>query len=143
MNMKPEKKGLVTRTGVSFEPELLQKFDNWIAKRGFPNRSEAIRYVIREYLAQSDINENPNLEAVGTLTYIFNHHSFDSSSKLTELQHDNEDLIISTMHAHVSHELCLETIILRGKIHDLYRFRDDILSFKGVISGDIVISPLE
>jgi len=141
--MKSDKKEFVTRTGVSFDPELLLKFDKWIEEKGFPNRSEAIRYIIREYLVKADIEKNPQIDVVGTLTYIFNHHNFDSSAKLTELQHNNKKIIISTMHAHVSHELCLETIILRGKNHDLQKFKDDILSFKGVITGDIVIASVE
>lgn len=141
--MKSDKKELVTRTGVSFDSELLMKFDIWIEEKGFPNRSEAIRYIIREYLVKEDIEKNPQIEVVGTLTYIFDHHNFDSSAKLTELQHKNENLIISTMHAHVSHELCLETTILRGKYHELHKFKDDVLSFKGVLTGDIVIASIK
>ena len=141
--MKSEKKEFVIRTGVSFEPDLLEKFDGWVEKKGFPNRSEAIRYIIRDHLAKSELEAKPQLDVIGTLTFIFNHHSFDSSSKLTKLQHDYDKIIISTMHAHVTHDLCLETVILRGKNHELQKFKDDILSFKGVLAGGIVITPIE
>ena len=140
--MNSDEKVPVTRTGISFDPNLLKKFDKWIEEKGIPNRSEAVRYIIREYLAKQETAKNPQIEVVGALTYIFNHHNFNSTAQLTKLQHIHEELIISTMHAHVSHELCLETIILRGKYQEVQKFKEEVLSFKGVLSGDIVISTI-
>ncbi|MHA1303867.1 MAG: nickel-responsive transcriptional regulator NikR [Candidatus Heimdallarchaeaceae archaeon] len=136
-----EQKKYVTRTGVSFEPELLERFDQWIKKKGFPNRSEAIRYIIREYISSIEIEDDPNIEIVGSLTYFFNHHNHDCSAKLTSLQHEYEDIIISTMHSHITHDLCLETIFLRGKTYQVTKFSEEILTFKGVLGGKLYITP--
>ncbi|MHA1866158.1 MAG: nickel-responsive transcriptional regulator NikR [Candidatus Heimdallarchaeaceae archaeon] len=137
-----EKKTYVTRTGVSFEPELLSKLDEWIKEKKFPNRSEAIRFIVREHLAKSELNVDPNVQVVGSLTYLYDHHSFNSSEKLTQIQHDNDEIIVSTMHAHITHELCLETIFLKGKARQIKDFSEDILSFKAVIGGKLYITPI-
>ncbi|MHA1667113.1 MAG: nickel-responsive transcriptional regulator NikR [Candidatus Heimdallarchaeaceae archaeon] len=132
----------VVRTGISFEPELLKKFDDWLEKKNFPNRSEAIRYVIREKIIEMKITEQSEEGVVGTLSYIFNHHTFDSLKKLTSIQHKYEHLIVSTMHAHITEELCLETAILKGKSKEVRKLAEEILAFKGVLNGRIYITTL-
>lgn len=91
-------------------------------RKKFPNRSEAIRFIVREHLAKSELNVDPNVQVVGSLTYLYDHHSFNSSEKLTQIQHDNDEIIVSTMHAHITHELCLETIFLKGKARQIKNF---------------------
>ncbi|MFW9922254.1 MAG: nickel-responsive transcriptional regulator NikR [Candidatus Thorarchaeota archaeon] len=134
-------KDVVTRTGISLEPTLLLEFDKWLENKGFPNRSEGIRYLIREKLDEEVLNVNPHSVVVGSLTYIFDHHGFDCSLKLIEVQHDFEELIISTTHVHITHELCLETIFLKGKQEEVKKLAENILSMKGVLKGQLYIIP--
>ena len=136
------KKQSVVRTGVSFDMDLLTKFDEWLKIMNFPNRSEALRYIVRERMIKERIAENQEEEVVGTLSYIFDHHTFDILKKLTSIQHKYENLIVSTMHAHIREELCLETIILKGKSKNVMKLAEEILAFKGVINGDFYVTSL-
>ncbi|MBN1329321.1 MAG: nickel-responsive transcriptional regulator NikR [Candidatus Heimdallarchaeota archaeon] len=136
-------KDVVTRTGISLDPSLLSEFDSWLADKKFPNRSEGIRYLIREKLDQEVLLSTPESIVVGSLTYIFDHHTFDCTLKLIEIQHNFEDLIISTMHAHITHNLCLETIFLRGQQHSVQKLSDSILALKGVLKGQLYLVPSE
>lgn len=136
-------KDVVKRTGISLEPALLTEFDEWITKKGFPNRSEGIRYLIREKLDQEILSDDPNSIVVGSLTYIFEHHGYDCTLKLIEIQHDFDELIISTMHAHITHDLCLETIFLKGKQFKVKKLAENILALKGVTKGQLYIIPSE
>ncbi len=136
-----DKKETITRTGISLESDLLKEFDVWLKQRSFPNRSEGIRFLIREKLDQEILVAKKDLQVVGSLTYIFDHHGFDSSLKLTEIQHDFGHLIISTMHAHITHDICLETIFLRGRQDEVRKLADAILALKGVQKGQIYLIP--
>jgi CopG family nickel-responsive transcriptional regulator len=132
----------ITRTRISLEPELLDEFDDWIAKKGFPNRSEGLRFLIRDRLEKESLEEDTKRTVVGAFTYIFEHHSFDSGLRLIEIQHDYEQLIISNMHAHLTHEVCLETIFLKGEQVKVKELSEGILALKGVLNGDLALFPL-
>ena len=134
-------KAVVTRTGISLEPTMLKDFDKWLGEKGFPNRSEGIRYLIREKLDEEALSSEPESIVVGSLTYIFDHHECDCTLKLIEIQHDFEDLIISTMHAHITHELCLETIFLKGKQQKVKKLAESIIALKGVLKGQTYLIP--
>ncbi len=138
-----ENNKVVTRTGISLEIALLTEFDEWLEKKGFPNRSEGIRYLIREKLDQEALLTNPDFIVVGSLTYVFQHHGFDCTLKLIEIQHDFEELIISTMHAHITHDLCLETIFLKGKQIKIRKLAESILALKGVLKGQLYLAPAD
>ena len=93
------------RFGVSLPAELLKRFDQEISSKGYPNRSEAIRDLIRDYLIKRDIDSNA--EVVGTLTLIYDHHVPELSDKLNHLQHENYGIILSNLHIHLDHHNCL------------------------------------
>lgn len=141
-----KRKKTVLRTGISLEPELLEKFDEWIAAKKFPNRSDAIRYLIREQLIRSNLQETPEItsdqtKVFGTFTFIYNHHRFESAAKLTELQHEFNDIIVTSVHIHVSHEYCLEVLLLEGEYNKVKSIADQLLCFKGVLHGNLYAIP--
>ena len=127
------------RFGVSMEENLLKKFDSLCASRGYQNRSEAIRYLVREGLIENELREK-NAAAVGTLTLVYNHHQRELEEKLTNYQHDHLNTIISTMHVHLSHHLCLEILLLRGKAKDIKAISDGMIATKGVQHGKLVLT---
>ena len=129
----------ITRFGVSIEPELLFKFDMIIKKKGYTNRSEAIRDLIRKNLITQKIS-NPSLESNGSLTIIYNHHTGDITNKLLNLQHNHTNEILSTTHVHIDHHNCLEVLILKGKIGNIQKLADNIKSLKGIKHGELVIT---
>jgi len=132
----------LSRIGVSIDSDLLHRFDQFIADKGYDNRSEAFRDLIRDKLVGSAV-VSPNALVVGTLTLIYDHHTRLLPEKLTDLQHENHEIIISTLHAHLDRENCLEVIILRGKSRDVQRLADRLISTKGVQHGRLVMSSPE
>jgi len=131
--------GELSRIGVSIDSELLHRFDSFIADQGYENRSEAFRDLIRDRLVGSAVVA-PNSQVVATVTLVYDHHTRLLSEKLTDLQHASHDIIISTLHAHLDHETCLEVVVLRGRSKDVQRLADRLISTKGVQHGRLVMS---
>jgi len=127
----------VTRFGVSLDPELLRRFDRLIDDKGYANRSEAIRDLIREVLVRQEWEGEKN-ENVGTITMIYDHHSHDAGDKLADVQHDHHRAILSTMHIHLDHDNCLEVLAVKGSGRLLRQLADELISLKGVKHGKLV-----
>jgi CopG family transcriptional regulator, nickel-responsive regulator len=127
------------RFGVSMEEDLLEKFDELCAARGYRNRSEAIRDMVRNLLIERALQEE-STEGVGTLTLVYNHHQRELEEKLTNYQHDHLNEIISTVHVHLSRHLCLEVLILRGKAKEIRKVADGLIATKGVQHGKLVLT---
>jgi CopG family nickel-responsive transcriptional regulator len=128
----------ITRFGVSIEPELLKKFDRIIKKKGYNNRSEAIRDIVRENILKVDTSD-PNSEAIGTLTMMYDHHEGTLTNKLLDLQHNHHNEILSTTHIHIDHHNCLEVLVLKGKTGNIQKLADKIKALKGIKHGELVI----
>ena len=128
----------ITRFGVSIEPDLLKKFDKVIKKEGYANRSEAIRDLIRKNLI-TELKKDPNTNAIGTLTMVYDHHTGNLNNKLLDIQHDHTNEILTTTHVHIDHHNCLEVLVLKGKAGIIQRLADNIRSLKGIKHGEIVI----
>ena len=128
----------LARTGVSLEQELLNKFDDSIAKKGYQNRSEAIRDLIRERLVAEELDENKTV--VGTLTFVYDHHRPNLTEKLVAAQHNAGDSVLAATHVHLDHHNCLEVIIMKGRGGDLRNLANGILSLRGVKHGQLVIT---
>ena len=128
----------IVRFGVSLEKELLEKFDILIKKKKFPNRSEAIRDLIRENLVKREWVEGK--EVAGSITLVFNHHKRELMNTLTDIQHDFYRLIISSQHVHLDHDNCLEIIVVRGKPIEARELADKLRATKGVKYGALSIA---
>ena len=129
----------IDRFSVSLDTELLAAFDRHIASKGYDNRSEAIRDLIRDRLvADSWIKEKG--EVVATLTFVYDHHVTDLQGRLTRLQHDHEGVVLSAMHVHLGHHDCLEVLVLKGSAQKIQKLADRILGSRGVKHGGLVRS---
>ncbi|UCB44768.1 MAG: nickel-responsive transcriptional regulator NikR [Spirochaetota bacterium] len=122
---------MLMRFGVSMEKDLLESFDHFIIKRGFHNRSEAIRDLIREKLSREKGFKTHKV--MGTVTIVYNHHIRGLSEKLTDLQHDFQRYIQFTNHVHITHDYCLEVIVVKGTEKILRDFTNRIGGQKGVM----------
>lgn len=131
--------GELSRIGVAIDSELLDKFDRLIGQRGYTNRSEAFRDLIRDELVERAW-ESPDSAVVGTVTLVYDHHVRMLSEKLTDLQHDHHKSILSTLHVHLDHDNCLEVLVVRGKSAVVRRIADALLSTKGVKHGRLTIT---
>jgi CopG family nickel-responsive transcriptional regulator len=128
----------LSRTGVSLEDGLLKEFDRLISKRGYANRSEAFRDLIREALLTEIVESNKPV--VGTLTLVYDHHIPNLAQKLTEVQHTAGAMILAATHVHLDHHYCLEVIIMKGKSKDLQSVADGMLALRGVERGKLVLT---
>ena len=126
----------IERVGVSLEKELLGAFDKLIAGKGYQSRSEAIRDLIRQQLS-SDQLSNEKAEAVAAVVLVYDHHATAIMERLTELQHSHFIKTISSLHIHLDHHDCLEVIVLRGKVGEINRMGDKLISIKGVKLGRV------
>ena len=121
----------VTRIGVSLEPELLSEFDKVIAKKGYVSRSEAIRDLVRDSLAENEW-KNEHEYMCGVITMIYDHDTPGLSEKITELQHENSNNVFTTIHMHLDHDRCLEVVAVEGELACLKKLSNDIGALKGV-----------
>lgn len=128
----------VKRFGVSLEDDLLKSLDNLVVKHRFPNRSQAIRFLINQHIVEEKWKEDEDV--AGALVLIYDHHKRDLQKQMTSIQHDYHCLILSSMHIHLDHHNCLETIALKGKAGKLLKLTDKLKAIKGIRHGDLVMS---
>ena len=129
----------LSRIGVAIDLDLLEKFDRLIEQRGYTNRSEAFRDLIRDELVEKTW-ESPESDVVGTVTLVYDHHVRLLSEKLTDIQHDHHREILSTLHVHLDHDHCLEVLVVRGKSAEVRKVADVLISTKGVKHGRLTIT---
>ncbi len=132
----------IVRFSVSIEESLLDGFDRYCKKEQFATRSEAVRQLIRDRLTAWSW-EKGAAEVAGTLTLVYDHHRAQLIDRLTRIQHDHNDLIVSTTHIHLSHDLCLEVIILRGPANRVQKIASQLKGLKGIHKGELVIARVE
>lgn len=130
--------GELARIGVSLESDLLQQFDEFIRQKGYGNRSEAIRDLIRDQLVGVQADQNKTV--VGTLTIVYDHHRPNLTEKLVEAQHQLGGKVLSSMHVHLDHHNCLEVIVVKGRSREVRDFANLILSLRGVNHGQLVVT---
>lgn len=128
----------ITRFGVSLEKRLLLRFDRLIKERKYTNRSEALRDLIRQELIKREWRQDK--EIAGAITLIYNHHKRELLSKITDIQHDFQKVIISTQHIHLDHDNCLEIVAVKGNPGEVQRLTDTLKSIKGVKHGTLSMS---
>lgn len=130
--------GELVRFGVSMDSELLEEFENYVARQGTKeNRSEVIRRLVREQLVNESWQDS-DAECVGTITIVFDHHANDLSDRLDEIQHAHFNEVIVATHVHLDAHNCLEVIVVKGKSTVIREIADSILGTKGVKHGDLV-----
>jgi CopG family nickel-responsive transcriptional regulator len=125
------------RFTISLDDALASEFDSLIARRGYANRSEAVRDLLRTELEDTKRREPLKGHCVACLSYVFNHHQRDLAERITGMQHDHHELTVSTMHAHLDHDHCLETVILKGEAKDVQLFADALCAERGVHHGHV------
>jgi len=125
------------RYTISLDDALASAFDDFIARRGYANRSEAVRDLLRAELQRADLAEQPRHDGVACLSYVYNHHERELAERMTALQHAHHDLTVATLHAHLDHEHCLEAVLLRGQTAALQRFADAVCAERGVHHGQV------
>ena len=123
------------RFTISLDEKLATAFDELIQKRGYATRSEAVRDILRTHLQENIEKNDAKGACVANLSYVYNHHERELSERLVSIQHAHHDLTISTMHAHLDHDQCIETVILKGAVSQVRAFAQEIIAERGVRHG--------
>lgn len=134
------------RFTISLDGDLAREFDALIAERGYSNRSEAVRDLLRAQLEQwrqAQDAQNAAAHCVANLSYVYNHHERELAERLMAIQHDHHDLMVSTLHAHLDHENCIESAILRGPTEAVRRFAGQLMAERGVRHGQLNLVAVE
>ena len=131
----------VKRFGVSLESDILEALDNFVSENGFPNRSQALRHLIRNNLVKEKWEGNEIV--AGAIVLVYDHHKRELQNLSTSLQHDYHNLILSVQHVHLDHHNCLETISVKGKSRKLTELANKLIALKGIAHGQLVMSAVE
>lgn len=130
------------RLTMSLDDELADAFDALVRVRGYENRSEAFRDLLRHDLGAVRRSERPDGPCVATLSYLYNHHQRQLAMRLTDLQHEHHELTIAATHAHLDHDHCIETVILRGRTDKVQAFAQAVIAQPGVSHGHLHLVPV-
>lgn len=125
------------RFGVSMEARLLKQFDDLIGRKGYRNRSEAVRDLVRNALVEDRWGRDDEA-VVGTVTIVYDHHTRELAEKLTEHQHSHHDAVISALHVHLDTHFCLEVVVVKGTAGEVRRIADELIGTRGVVHGKLV-----
>lgn len=131
------------RFTISLEPSLATDFDRLIAERGYTNRSEAVRDMLRAAVEQHRLAREQTGHCVASLSYVYGHHERELAERLTALQHEHHDLCVATTHVHLDHDDCLESVMLRGTTAAVRRFADAVIAERGVRHGQLNLIGVE
>ncbi|HVY05342.1 MAG TPA: nickel-responsive transcriptional regulator NikR [Burkholderiales bacterium] len=131
------------RFTISLSEDLASQFDELIAQKGYQNRSEAVRDMLRNELESARLERQEAPYCVASLSYVYDHHARDLTERLTELQHQHHHIVMSSMHVHLDHDNCMETVILRGATSDVSKFANELMAVREVRHGKVNVVPVE
>ena len=129
----------IRRFGISLDSSLLKNFDSSISRKGYANRSEAIRDLIRDDLVREEW-KGGSKETVGTITIVYSHDTRELLNVLTEIQHDFHASVIASTHVHLDSHNCLEVLIVKGKGKNIKKIADRLIGTKGVKHGKLSLT---
>jgi len=127
------------RFGISLDEGLLKRFDSHISRKGYANRSEAIRDLIRDSLVKEEW-EDGKRETVGTITIVYSHDKRELTDALIDFQHDHYTSVLSSLHIHLDEHNCLEVIVVKGRARDIKKIADRLIGTKGVKHGRLTLA---
>lgn len=130
---------MIERIGISLEAELLERFDRMIEQKGYVNRSEAVRDLIRDNLVQREWSESSGAEErVAVVALVYDHDASGLAQKLAHIQHESHRAVVSALHVHMDAHNCLEVLVLRGRAREVVRMGEGLISTKGVRYGKLL-----
>jgi CopG family transcriptional regulator, nickel-responsive regulator len=131
------------RITISLDESLARQFDELVKQKGYQNRSEAVRDLVRRNLEENRIKTEQARYCIATVSYVYNHHERELARRLTTIQHAHHELSLSTMHVHLDHEQCVETVILRGVMSKVVKFAEAVIAERGVRHGKVNVIPVD
>lgn len=131
------------RLTITIDHDLLAEVDDFMAQRGYANRSEAFRDLLRGGLERANTETSDSRNCIATLSYVYDHAARELPKRLTQEAHDHSGLAQATLHVHIDHESCLEVTVLKGKSAEVKAFADHVIAERGVRHGHVAMMPIE
>lgn len=131
------------RLTISVDDDLADTFDQLVARKGYLNRSEAFRDLVRKALDEAELAPGRAQWCVATVSYVYDHHERQLSNRLTQIQHRHHNVALATLHVHLDHENCLETVVLKGRMGDVRATAEGMIAQTGVRHGSVHLVPVE
>ena len=133
------KKEPVSRFSISMSASLVRQLDQMVKSKGYVNRSQAVADMVSAHLVEHQ-GEDGNREIAGTITLVYDHHKRNVQGQLTDIQHDHQAVIISTLHVHLDHHNCMEVLAVRGKAATVRLVADQLIAARGVKHGKLTVT---
>ena len=130
------------RFTISIDDQLAEQFDQLIARRGYENRSEAVRDLIRLHLTHETSVAAQGAWCMASVSFVYDHHNAPATTRVLDIQHAHHNLVVSSIHTHIDHDNCLETVVLRGPLQEVKTFAKKLTALRGVRHGNIHLIPL-
>jgi CopG family transcriptional regulator, nickel-responsive regulator len=131
------------RFTISLDADLAEEFDRLIHARGYQNRSEAMRDILRQHIEQQRLRAEQAPTCVANISYVYSHHERMLADRVVDLQHHYHDLTIASMHAHLDHDQCIESLLLKGPTERVRACADRLMAERGVRHGALNLVPVD
>ena len=131
------------RVTLTLDDDLMQTLDALVGAKGYQNRSEAVRDLVRAGLRQNAVEAGTAPTCLAALVYVYDHHARELAKRLTHLFHERHDLTLATLHVHLDHESCMEIVVLRGATEAVRHLADHVVAERGIRHGQLVLVPVE
>ncbi|HXZ01293.1 MAG TPA: nickel-responsive transcriptional regulator NikR [Stellaceae bacterium] len=131
------------RVTITLDDDIMAELDRMIEARGYQNRSEAVRDLVRAGIRQANEKADPAQDCVAALVYVYDHEARELAKRLTRSFHDHHDLSLAAMHVHLDHESCMEVTVLQGKTRDVQSLADQVIAERGVRHGRVFLVPVD
>ena len=133
------------RITITIDDDLAHEIDKRARSRGYQNRSEAVRDLVRAGIAQTRLESGGHgaSNCVAALTYVYDQGTRDLPKRLGNAFRDHHDLSIATTRVALDHDSCLEVALLRGSIAQVEGFAQRIIAERGVRHGRVAVIPAE
>lgn len=126
----------LVRFGVSIDKDLLAAFDGVIRGQKYPTRSKALEDLMRQTVCSQQLT-NDTARVVGSIDIVYDHHKRELLTKLTDIQHDFQDIILASQHIHLDHHNCFEIIIVKGEKRTIEKLAALVKAAKGVTHSSL------
>jgi len=127
------------RFSVCVDGELVERLDRMVVEEGYDNRSQAISAMVSERLARHSETHGGGAVA-GTITLVFDHHKRGLQARMTSVQHEFLEEIVTAVHLHLTHDLCMEVLLVKGSSERLYKLARQLTTLKGVAHGGLSVT---
>lgn len=127
------------RISISLDEDLIEQFEVYLKDKGYRNRSEAMRDLIRDKMEAERFESVHDGICIGTLTYIYDHEERQLANRVMTEHHAHHDVVVSTTHIHLDHDNCLESVMLKGPVDRVRQFADQMIAMPGVRHGKLYL----